>query len=328
MINILKKLNPYPLLCNYYITTRCNARCTFCDIHKKKGIDANVKEIKTNLQALKRLGISFIDFTGGEPLLHPHITDILTTAKNMGFITTITTNCILYPTLYNKIKGLVNLLHFSLDAPIKEEHNKIRGIKCFDKVIDSIKIAKSIGDKPDILFTITEKNSKHLKKMVTLAQKNQCILLCNPVFSYFDNPGLNQETLNKILSFSSEPYVYINRGIIHLMKMGGNNIYNPRCRAVSTTIVISPDNHILLPCYHRYSKKIPINNDLITLFNSKLINYFRKKEGRFSYCNGCSISCYFDPSFTYGIDDYFLLSQLSKIKYCFDKYIRTIFTKK
>ncbi|MFO7891578.1 MAG: radical SAM protein [bacterium] len=323
MKNIIKRFKPYPLLCNYYITTRCNARCVFCDIYKKKGIDAPLKDIAANLRDLKKIGVSFIDFTGGEPLIHPQIKNILETAKNLGFITTVTTNCILYPNLAQEIKGLVDLLHFSLDAPIKQEHDKLRGVKCYNKVIESINIAKSIREKPDILFTITEDNIKYLNKMIRFAQKNQCMLLCNPVFSYFNNPGLKKETLNKILSFSSEPYVYVNRGIIRFMKQGGNSIQNPRCRAVSTTIVISPDNYLLLPCYHKCSKKIPINNNLRSLMNSKTLNYFRKREGRFSFCKGCSISCYFDPSFTYGADDYFLLSQLSKIKYGIDKYIRT-----
>ena len=115
MLKILKKLSPYPLLCNYYITTKCNARCAFCDIYKKKGIHANLNDIKSNLHDLKKLGIRFIDFTGGEPLLHPYIHDILKCAKKMGFITTVTTNCILYPSHYRKIQGLVDLLHFSLD---------------------------------------------------------------------------------------------------------------------------------------------------------------------------------------------------------------------
>ncbi len=327
MIQILKKFSPYPLLCNYYITTKCNARCIFCDIYKKRGIHASLDDIKINLGNLKKIGVRFIDFTGGEPLLHPQIHDILQYAKKLGFTTTVSTNCILYPAHYSKIQGLVDLLHFSLDAPIKEVHDKIRGVKCFDKVMESIRIAKSIGEKPDIIYTITDETITYIDQMVTFAQNNHCMLLCNPVFSYFDNPGIKNNTLHKILAYASEPYVYVNRGIIQLMKKGGNTIQRPRCRAVTTTIVISPDNYMLLPCYHKCVQKIPINNRLFGLYNSKVIQNYRKKEGRFPFCEGCSVSCYFDPSFTYGFDDYFLLSQLSKLKYCYDKFIRRNFTK-
>ncbi len=324
MFSFLQKLNPYPLLCNYYITTKCNARCSFCDIYKKRGINANFEDIKINLEDLRKLGVRFIDFTGGEPLMHPRIRNILLYAKKLGFITTVTTNCIRYPAMAPKIKGLVDLLHFSLDAPVPHVHDTIRGVKCFDKVMVSIRVAQSMGERPDILFTITQENNKYLDQMIRFAQKNHLMLLCNPVFSYFDNPGLKHDSLNRILSYSQEPYVYVNRGMIRLMKAGGNRIQNPRCRAVSTTIVISPDNHMLLPCYHKYVKKIPVNNKLFTLYNSNSVRYMKKMQGRFPFCEGCSISCYFDPSFTYGVDDYFFLSQLSKVKYCYDKFIRNI----
>lgn len=321
MKKILNKILSYPFLCNYYITTKCNAACEFCDIYKEKGLFTPINQIKQNLYHLKKSGIRFIDFTGGEPLLHPDFPEILQIAKKMGFLLTITTNCILYPKLFKQIRGLIDLLHFSLDAPEKTVHNKIRGVECFDKVMESIKIAKSIGENPDILFTITEESINYLPAMIKLAQTRRCILLCNPVFSYFGNPTLKKNSLNRILSFASEPNVYINRGIIRLMKFGGNSIKRPRCRSVSTTVVISSDNHLLVPCYHNYSEKIPINNNLSQLLSSDKINIYKKKQGRFQFCEGCSISCYFDPSFTYTIDDYFLLSQLSKVKYCMDKYL-------
>lgn len=312
----------YPLLCNYYITTRCNARCAFCDIYQKKGQHAHPEEVYQNLKDLKKIGIRFIDFTGGEPLLHPKLPEILKKAKQLGFQTTVTTNCILYPKIAERIQGLVDLLHFSLDSPVPEEHDAIRGVKCFDKVIESLVIAKSLNETPDILFTVTNENTRHLKSMAVFAQQRRLILLINPVFSYFDNEAVTRETLNRILTLTTEPYVYINRGIVRFMKKGGNQIAHPRCRAVTTTLVISPDNHLLLPCYHKTVHRIPIQNQLYQIFKTGRLGTFQKKEGRYSFCENCTISCYFDPSFTYGIDDYFLLSQISKAKYAWDKYVR------
>lgn len=54
-----------PLVANYYLTYRCNARCHFCDIwalEPKK--EADFETIKKNLHDLKRLGVKYIDFTG------------------------------------------------------------------------------------------------------------------------------------------------------------------------------------------------------------------------------------------------------------------------
>jgi len=318
----MRKISLYPILCNYCLTTRCNARCTFCDIHQKKGLDAKTEEVLCNLKDLKKLGVRFIDFTGGEPLLHPHLPEILREAKRLQFLTTLTTNCVLYPKLAHKIIGLVNYLHFSLDSPHPEEHDAIRGVVCFDRVMESLKVAEALGEKPDILFTVTNQNVRRLPEMVRFAQSLRRILLLNPVFSYFDNEGVSQQTLDAVLAAASLPYVYVNRGILRLMKIGGNRSNRPRCRAVTTTVVISPDNHLLLPCYHRAVRKIPINGNLLKIRRSRTAEHFRRREGRFPSCEGCTISCYLDPSFTYGLDDYFLLSQLSKMKYVWDKYVR------
>ncbi len=62
-----------PRLCNYYVTLRCNAKCTFCNIwqeENKTRQEHSLEDVKNNLIALKKLGVKAIDFTGGEPLLY------------------------------------------------------------------------------------------------------------------------------------------------------------------------------------------------------------------------------------------------------------------
>ena len=146
----------HPVLCNYYVTYRCNASCSFCDIWEKPSDYVTLKNVKQNLLALKKLGVRVIDFTGDEPLLHREIDLFLFEAKKLGFITTLTTNCLLYPKWANKLHGLVDMLHFSLDYYNPEKHNLSRGVNCYDHVLDSIKIAISLGERPDILFTVFE----------------------------------------------------------------------------------------------------------------------------------------------------------------------------
>ncbi|MSQ80004.1 MAG: radical SAM protein, partial [Flavobacteriaceae bacterium] len=123
-----------PILCNYYLTYRCNAKCGFCDIWEKPSPYATLENVEQNLKDMKQLGVRVIDFTGGEPLLHQQLSDFCRMAKDMGFITTVTSNGLLYPKNAEKLKGLIDMLHFSLDSPIEEEHNLSRGVKCFDKL--------------------------------------------------------------------------------------------------------------------------------------------------------------------------------------------------
>ena len=78
-------------------------------------------------------------------------------AKQMSFITTLTTNALLYPKYAEKLMGKVDMLHFSLDSADAEKHDKMRGVSCFDSVLESIRIAKSLGERPDILFTVFDR---------------------------------------------------------------------------------------------------------------------------------------------------------------------------
>jgi len=314
----LKIIN-HPILCNYYLTYRCNAKCSFCDIWEKPSPYITLKDVEANFKDLKRLGVKVIDFTGGEPLLHREIDKILALAKEMGFITTVTTNCLLYPKWAEKIKGLVDMLHFSLDSSNREEHNKSRGVECFDFVMDSIRIAKKLGERPDILFTVFENNLDQIEKIYNrITQPNDLVLILNPAFDYDKiktGIPLSNLQLNELKEWGKKKNVYLNDGFIELRKNGGNDIAKPVCKAASTTIVISPENKLMLPCYHLGLEELEINNNLFDLYNSLRVQELIKMEGRYKECEGCTINCYMQPSFSSNLNKYWFYALPSTIKY-------------
>lgn len=320
------------LLCNYYVTYRCNADCEFCHFGYSTELNktpfAKEEDVLNNLPQLKELGVRFIDFTGGEPLLHKSIPIFLEEARKLKMQTSITTNCLLYPKFAEKIAGKVNLLHFSLDSPDEEEHDRIRRVKSFRSVIESIKIAKSIGEFPDILFTVTNDTYKKLPQMYELSKKYGLVLIVNPVFSYFGNPGLSMKALDYIEEFCEGKLdIYINPSFIELRRRGGNDPNNPLCKAISRVIVISPYNEIILPCYHFANRTIPINKPIKEIRDSEEIKFYMKMEGRFEFCKGCTVNCYFEPSFAFPTNYFGLMSVPSKIYYGFNKLIKQKFLK-
>ena len=49
-----------PLLLHYYITNRCNSRCSFCGIWKEQPkVDANADEVLANLQSARESRVPF-----------------------------------------------------------------------------------------------------------------------------------------------------------------------------------------------------------------------------------------------------------------------------
>ncbi|MBC7448812.1 MAG: radical SAM protein, partial [Hymenobacteraceae bacterium] len=89
------RLVHHPVLLNYYVTFRCNAKCAFCDIWEKPSPYVTLEAARRNLRDARRLGVRVADFTGGEPLLHRELADLLRAARAEGMLTTVTTNAML-----------------------------------------------------------------------------------------------------------------------------------------------------------------------------------------------------------------------------------------
>ncbi|MFC5410789.1 radical SAM protein [Larkinella bovis] len=313
------RLVSHPVLCNYYITYRCNATCSFCDIWERPSPYVTPENVRENLRDLKRLGVRVVDFTGGEPLLHRQLDDLLREAKALGLITTITTNGLLYPKYAERLRGLVDMLHFSLDSPIAEEHDKSRGVKCFAKVMDSIALARQLGERPDILFTVFEHNVHQIRQLhEEICLPNNLVLILNPVFEYNEvetGAGFSEKSLQEMTWWGKQKNVYLNDAFIQLRRDGGNHVNDPICLAGSTTLVISPENKLVLPCYHLGLKDFPIEGDLYNLYRSEEVQKLVALEGRLPGCEGCAINCYMQPSFAVEMNRYWWKALPSTLKY-------------
>ncbi len=312
------RLTHKPVLCNYYLTYRCNASCSFCDIWEKPSPYVNHNDVVANLLALKELGVKVIDFTGGEPLLHTGLPGFLEAAKARGFITTVTTNGLLYPKRASALQGLVDMLHFSLDAASAERHDKGRGIACFQKVIDSLDLALTLGERPDVLFTFSDENAEEAEVVYQeICRPRGLMLLLNPMFGYNDVGGeaVSVATMMRMERLAAKPLVYLNKGFTELRRNGGNQINNPTCRAGETTVVISPNNELVLPCYHAGLQTYAIEGNLAQLWASATVREERAKAGRLEVCQGCTINCYMQPSMATKVDAYFWKALPSTLKY-------------
>jgi len=317
------RLTSKPVLCNYYVTYRCNAKCSFCDIWEKPSPYIKAEEVEQNLRDMKKLGVQVIDFTGGEPLLHREIDVFLKMAHDMGFITTLTTNGLLYPKLAERLKGKVDMLHFSLDSAHKEEHDTGRGVACYDFVMESIKVAKKLGERPDVLFTVFRHNLDQLEQVYQeIILPNKLVLILNPAFEYNaveTGERLTEEELDYLSAFGKRKQVYLNEAFIQLRRDGGNHIDKPVCKAASTTLVISPSNELVLPCYHLGIDKFPISGNLYELYRSKEVESIKQQEGKLPACEGCTINCYMQPSFAVEVNKYFWKALPSTLKYNLEK---------
>ena len=311
-----------PILLHYYITNRCNARCVFCSIWQEQPkVDAVLDDVIQNLRQARAAGCRFVDFTGGEPLLHPQLPDFLAQAKKFGFITSVTTNCLLFEDRARELAGLVDLLHFSIDADNAELHDKIRGCESYNHVIRSIDAALQNRLYPDLMYTYTDDNIDAVEGVRRLARKHKLILILDPVFALRGPDTVGPDTHRKALAISRKSGVYLNRAHLLLRGRGGNHVRRPLCRAVSSTVVIMPDNTLALPCYHRRCVDIKIDGALKDALRSRERKAARALEGRYSFCESCHINCYFDPTYQFTRGRFLFESMRGKLKYAVMKYL-------
>jgi MoaA/NifB/PqqE/SkfB family radical SAM enzyme len=279
------------------VTLRCNQRCVFCNIpHTNNGSpqrEPRMDQVRANLRDLKRLGIVIVDITGGEPLLYRNIVEMVTLAKKMRFITSITTNGMLYPQLADQLKGKVDALLFSIDSTDPDEHDRIRAMKSFHLVLEALDVARKLKQPLYISHVVTNESYDKVDEMIRFAKDQGAILYLNPCFSFFGNEGLDPEKAKGLSKYFGMANVIVDRAQLSLIATGGNHTDDPVCKAVSSTVVISPENQLWLPCYHFKHEAVPIENNLYELYkHSEIVAQARKMEGRHDFCEGCTVYCY------------------------------------
>ena len=290
-----------PTTCNYYVTLRCNQRCTFCNIpHTNNGSpqrEPTMEQVRDNLRDLKRLGVFVIDVTGGEPLLYRNLLEMLALAKKMRFMTTVTTNGMLYPKFAERLVGKVDALLFSIDSTDPDTHDRIRAMKSFHLALEALATARRLRQPLYVSHVVTNESFDHVDEMVRFAKDQGAILYLNPCFSFFGNEGLDKEKARALSKYFGKPGVIVDRAQLELISSGGNKVEDPVCRAVTSTVVISPENKLLLPCYHFKEEALPIDGKLYDLYSyDTKVRQAKEMEGRHHFCEGCTVYCYMRSS--------------------------------
>lgn len=126
-----------PAICDVSVTNVCNATCDFCSFAHDKGIVRDRRwvdraRLAEALPILHRRGVRYVNFQGGEPLLHPAIDGLVADVRASDMRPALITNGWLLPEKieYLAAAGLATLL-VSLDSHsiIAHEHNRgLRGL--------------------------------------------------------------------------------------------------------------------------------------------------------------------------------------------------------
>lgn len=158
---------------SFETTKQCNLRCKHCytDAHNQLPDELTTEEIKGLIDELADTGVLSITFTGGEPLMHPDIFELMEYAKKKPLTVLLFTNgTLITPDIVRILKGLpVYRVNISVDGPGAAIHDSFRGVKgAFKKTIEGIKLLKKAQIPVDISISVTKANYTKVKEILHL----------------------------------------------------------------------------------------------------------------------------------------------------------------
>lgn len=82
---MLARLLYSPFLAQLVVTRRCNLDCGYCNEFDKVSQPVPTAVLKQRIDKLKALGTLSVEFTGGEPMMHPEIYELIRYARGLKF---------------------------------------------------------------------------------------------------------------------------------------------------------------------------------------------------------------------------------------------------
>ena len=163
----------------FYLTEGCNLKCRHCWIQPK--FQGNGKSypaldfdlFRSIIKQAKQLGLSGVKLTGGEPLIHPQINQMLDHVRNEELRLTIESNGVcVTPEMAKSIKSCKNpFVSISIDGIKPETHEWVRGVPgCLDQSVRGIRNLVEVGFKPQIIMSVMRRNVEEMEPLVAWAE--------------------------------------------------------------------------------------------------------------------------------------------------------------
>lgn len=130
----------------------CNCRCIMCDIWKaRENKIFGVCDLRPQLDSIRRLGVEWIVFSGGEPLMNPELPQLCTILREEGIRLTLLSTGLLLKKYAGAVAAGFDDVIVSLDGP-PEIHDAIRRVNgAFELLQAGVRALRE--ERPDIRIT-------------------------------------------------------------------------------------------------------------------------------------------------------------------------------
>ncbi|MGM5487324.1 MAG: radical SAM protein [Nanobdellota archaeon] len=244
-----------PLKINFISTYRCNGRCVYCDIdscqHQQELTTAQAQDM---IRSFRSLGAQHITFIGGEPLLREDLGELVSYAKRLKMLTTISSNALLFADA-SWLRHL-DLFICCLNGP-EDVHDATRGKGSYQKAMQVL----STSHGRFATMILTQQNINYMDFVLSKAKELSFWVNFQPVF-YNELAKADAKDLDGIILSThqvKEAFSYIKR-----RKRAGDPIVNSpsairhfaergfarfgRCHHGGLSVTVDPSGN-LYQCY-------------------------------------------------------------------------------
>ncbi|HEY1678195.1 MAG TPA: radical SAM protein [Candidatus Sulfotelmatobacter sp.] len=129
----------HPLLAHIIPMRRCNLACTYCNEFDDFSKPVALEEMYRRVDKLGALGTAIVTISGGEPLMHPELDDVIRRIRANGMIAGLITNgYFLVPDRIQRLnRAGLEWLQISIDNVNPDDVSK-KSLKVLDKKLQSL----------------------------------------------------------------------------------------------------------------------------------------------------------------------------------------------
>ena len=156
------------------ITQNCNLKCKHCYQGEHVAVQSmmSLNDARLIASKLGELGVIAVVLTGGEPFLHPDLTEIVKAFNEWNIRVVVFTNGqIVQEEIIRKLSTMNVLIRISLEGHNEETNDFIRGAGTFRKAIEFSNICKQNNVAIGYSFTVNNQNEKYFYDMLKLADE-------------------------------------------------------------------------------------------------------------------------------------------------------------
>jgi radical SAM protein with 4Fe4S-binding SPASM domain len=184
------------------ITQRCNFKCKHCyssAIDPNNATELTLDEMKNIVDTLKSINVPVILLSGGEPLMHPNIFEIIDYIRSLNIRVSLSTNgSLITGAVAEKLKTLgVGYVGISLDG-LKPLNDDFRGVKgAFDSAVQGIRNCRLANQKVGLRMTIHQENIHQVPHILGLMEEEEVHRIC---FYHLVPSGRGEAIKNSMLT--------------------------------------------------------------------------------------------------------------------------------